>query len=499
MITSSPEEPKQTEADHIEADHVDFKGRTARGAFASIVGQVSNFALRIGSMMILARLLSPRDFGLVGMATAVTGFLIIFQDAGLSTAAIQSPSISRAQASALFWINLSVGAGLAFFCMVTAPLLARFYHEPRVNQLTMVIATGFLFNGAAAQHRAMLARKMRIALLATSDFCATVLSVSLGISLAALGAGYWALAAMILCPSVVNLFTSWMFGRWLPGLPRRETGVIKMIRYGSILMVDSIVIYISYNTDKILLGRFWGAQSLGFYGRAYQLMNIPTQNLSTAVNAVALPALSRLQHDPERLRRYFLQCYTLFLSLNMPITVACGLFGEDIIRVFLGPKWADAVPIFRLLAPTMLAMALINLPGLLLAAVGRVVQSLGLSLLIAPVVVLGYAFGLPYGPVGVAGGFSIAMLLLIVPVILWGVRGTPVSPADIWQAIRPPLYSIIVASAAAVLAAIPASYLSHAFFRLCFENTVLFGAYAAMLVFVMGQKPLYLNVLQASA
>jgi len=123
MITSSPEEPKQTEADHIEADHVDFKGRTARGAFASIVGQVSNFALRIGSMMILARLLSPRDFGLVGMATAVTGFLIIFQDAGLSTAAIQSPSISRAQASALFWINLSVGAGLAFFCMVTAPLL----------------------------------------------------------------------------------------------------------------------------------------------------------------------------------------------------------------------------------------------------------------------------------------------------------------------------------------------------------------------------------------
>jgi PST family polysaccharide transporter len=449
----------------------------------------------MGSMMVLARLLSPRDFGLVAMATAITGFLIFFQDFGLSTAAVQSPSISRAQTSMLFWINLSIGVFLALLCILTAPLLAAFYHEPRVKALTVVIAAGFFFNGLGAQHRAMLSRKMRIALLAATDLTATALSVALGIALAALGFGYWSLAAMAVTPPVVVCLTVWFFGRWLPSLPVRGTGIMHMIRYGSLLMADNIVMYIGYNMDKVLLGRFAGATALGFYGRAYQLINIPTQNLCTAVGAAAFPALSRLQHQPERLRSYFLKCYTLFLSLNIPITVACGLFGEDIIRVFLGAKWVDAVPLFRLLAPTMLAVALINPPGLLLAAIGRVKESLWIGLFIAPTVILGYAIGLPYGPVGVASGFSAAMLLLAVPVILWAIHYTPVSPADVWQAIRPPLYSVLVAASLALLVAIPASLLPFALLRLILICGVLFTVYLSMLIFVMGQKELYLKVL----
>src|SRR5258708_25450950 len=183
--------------------------------------------------------------------------------------------------------------------------------------------------------------------------------------------------------------------------------------------------------DKVLLGRFWGAQALGFYGRAYTLINIPTQNLSNAVSAVGFPALARLQNQPERLRSYFLKCYTLFLSLTLPITVACGLFGEDIIRVFLGPKWIDAVPVFRLLAPTILIFALINPTGILLNALGRITQSLRNVILITPVVILGYLCGLPYGPVGVASGLSLAMLGPAVPVILLAVKGSHGSPRDI--------------------------------------------------------------------
>jgi len=465
----------------------------ARGALASIAGQGTNFVLRMGSMMILARLLSPRDFGLVGMATAVTGFLILFQDAGLAAAAIQSPSISRTQTSTLFWINLIVGGCLALLCAMAAPLLAAFYHEPRVKWLAIVMASGFLFNGAAAQHRAMLSRNMRITALAASDVCATALSVFLGISMAALGMGYWALAGMAVCPSIVGLVAAWTLTRWIPDLPRRGAGIASMLKYGGTLMIDNIIMYLAYNMDKVLLGRFWGAQALGFYGRAYTLINIPTQNLSNAVSAVGFPALARLQNQPERLRSYFLKCYTLFLSLTIPITVACGLFGEDIIRVFLGPKWMDAVPIFRLLAPTILAFALINPTGLLLFATGRALQALHIGLMIAPVVILGYVCGIGYGPVGVASGFSVAMLVLIVPSILWGIRGTPISPADIWQAIRPPLYSVLIASAAALLAAIPVSLLSFALLRLCLINGVLFGTYAAMLWFVMGQKELYLK------
>jgi O-antigen/teichoic acid export membrane protein len=494
MKSSLKEIEPSSEAVHH--DHPEFKSRTARGALASLTGQGGIFILRLASMMIMARLLSPRDFGLVGMATAITGFLILFQDAGLSSAAIQSPSLTRGGASMLFWINLALGGCLALFCILTAPLLAAFFHEPRVRGLTIVLATGFLFNGASAQHRAMLCRNMRITAVALSDFVATALSIALGIALALLGGGYWSLAVMAVFPSFVGMITAWSLTGWIPGLPRRGSEVLAMLKYGGLLMANTVLMYVAYNMDKVLLGRFAGAAALGFYGRAYTLVNIPVANLNTAVVAVAFPALSRLQGEAQRFRNYFLKYYTLFLTLSMPITVACGLFGEDIIRVFLGPKWQDAVPVFRLLAPTILVFALINPTGQLLNALGRIKQSLRNAFLITPVVILGYVLGLPYGPLGVAAGFSLAMLAVSAPVILLAIKGSPVSPGDIWLAIRPPLYSVLVAAGAALLISIPASHIPHAFFRLLLINGVLFGVYAGMLVFVMRQKELYLSMLK---
>jgi O-antigen/teichoic acid export membrane protein len=483
-------------AKETEETHSDFKRKTARGALAAIFGQGTNFVLRMSSMVVMARLLSPRDFGLVGMATAVTGFLVIFQDFGLSAAAIQAPSLSREQTSNLFWINLAIGTTLALFCAAMAPFLAAFYKEPRVQWLTIVMASGFVLNGATAQHRAILSRSMRITALAISDTVATALSIALGISMALLGMGYWSLAGMAVLPSIVSLITAWSLSGWVPGLPRRGAGIASMLRYGGLLMIDAVFTYIAFNADKILLGRFWGASALGFYGRAYTLINIPTANLNSAVNGVAFPALSRLQHDPERFRRYFLKCYTLFLTLNMPIAVACGLFGEDIIRVFLGPKWIDAIPIFRVLSPTIFAFALLNPTGVLMNALGRVGQSLRIILLFVPVLILGYALGLRYGPVGVAGGFSASLLLLTVPGVLWGIKGTPISPGDVWQAVRPSLYAIAAAVVVTLLLYVPVSGIPFPLLRLLILNGLLFGSYILMLVFVLGQKELYLNVLK---
>src|SRR6266850_2987771 len=134
----------------------DLKGKTARGALVSTFARATTFLLRIGSMVVLARLLVPADFGLVGMVTACTGFLGLFGDLGLSIVAVQRTSISREQNSTLFWINLAVGGTLAAVCAALAPILTNFYHEPRLFWLTVVNGAGFLLGGAAAQHRAML-------------------------------------------------------------------------------------------------------------------------------------------------------------------------------------------------------------------------------------------------------------------------------------------------------------------------------------------------------
>jgi len=253
-----------------------------------------------------------------------------------------------------------VGGLLAALCAAIAPFIAAFYHEPRLVWVTVVIGTGFVFNGAAAQHRAMLQRDMRFAVLAIVDIASLIVSIASGVGLAFAGMGYWALVATILCPIIVSLFGLVAAGGWIPGPPRRGSGVWSMIKYGGTVTLNGVIVYIAYNADKVLIGRFWGAATLGIYGRAYQLISLPNDNLNSTIGTVAFPALSRLQHDPERLKSYFLKGYGLFLSLVMPITMASGLFAEDIIRVFLGPKWDEAVPVFRLLAPTIAAFALIN-------------------------------------------------------------------------------------------------------------------------------------------
>jgi O-antigen/teichoic acid export membrane protein len=265
----------------------------------------------------------------------------------LSMATVQRATISHAQLSMLFWINLAVGAFLATLCAATAPVLVAFYHEPRLLWIGIVIGFGFLFNGAAAQHRAMLQRDMRFSVLTAIDVMSFIVSTSVGVAMAATGQGYWALVVMNICPAAANLVGIWAAYRWTPGPPQWGIDVRAQLRFGGTVTLDGLLAFITSNADKVLIGRFWGPQALGIYGRAYQLVNIPTANLNSTVSLVAFPALSRLQNDPKRFKNYFLKGYGLFLFLVMPITVGCALFAEDIVQVFLGPRWAAAAPAVR--------------------------------------------------------------------------------------------------------------------------------------------------------
>jgi PST family polysaccharide transporter len=394
----------------------------------------------------------------------------------------------------LFWINLAVGALLTAVCAAVAPLVAAFYREPRLLWVTVVVGTGFLFNGATAQHRAVLQRNMRFGILAVVDISALLLSILLGLGMAVAGQGYWALVGMAVALPVASFVGLWLAGGWLPALPRRGAGVGSMLKYGGTVTLNNVVVYLAYNADKVLLGRFWGSVPLGLYGRAYQLINLPNDTLASSVGLVAFPALARLQNDPARLRSYFLNGYGLFLSLIIPITTACALFAEDIIRVFLGQKWGEAAPVFRLLVPTILAFALINPFSWLLQATGRVVRSLNIAFLIAPLVILGYVAGLSHGPTGVAAGFSTTIMLLVVPVIFWATRGTPVTALDALKVVMRPFLAALIGAGVTLGAWGFIGALTTPLLRLVVANAALFGVYALVLCFGMGQWSLSLRL-----
>jgi PST family polysaccharide transporter len=474
----------------------DLKEKTIRGGFARVVAQVANFVFRIGSLMVMARLLDPQDFGLVGMVTAFTGVLNLFRDFGLSTASVQRENVTDEQVSTLFWINVLVGVVLSIFAVVFAPVVVRIYHEPRLLGITMVLASGFLFNALGVQHSALLQRQLRFTALAVINVVALIISTIVAISLAKTGFGYWALVAMTVTLPLTTTIGVWIATAWIPGMPRHGEEIHSMMRFGGTLTLNGLVVYVAYNLEKVLLGRFWGAEAIGLYGRAYQLINIPTENLNSSVGEVAFAALSRVQNDRTRLRSYFLKGYSLVLAMTIPMTLMSAFFADDLIFVLLGPKWSSAAVIFRLLAPTILIFAMINPLAWLMFALGMVGRSLKVALVLAPIVIVGYLAGLRYGPTGVALGYSAIMTLWVIPHIAWCVKDTGVSLRDILVTVGRPLFSGLVAAALAFGVHHVCAPLMPALPRVVIAGMVLLAAYVGMLFYVMGQKALYMDVLR---
>lgn len=475
----------------------DLKQRAMRGGLARIISQAANLLLRTATLMILARLLSPKDFGLVGMVTAVVGVFTVFRDFGLSAAAVQRASISKEQSSTLFWINVAVGLCLAIVTASIGPLLARFYHEPRLVGVTGVLATAFLFNAAGVQHSAMLERQMHFVMLSTMDIFALIVSTSVGVGMALRGYGYWALLATSTITPLVYTICVWVGARWVPERPRRGQGILSMMRFGGTLTLNGLIMYFAQNLDKILLGRYWGVEALGIYGRAYQLVNIPTDNLNSAAGGVAFAALSRVQDQPARLRSFFLKGYSLVLSLTVPIAIACTLFASDIIHVFLGAKWAGAVPVFRLLAPVTLAFAIFSPLNWLITSCGFVGRGLKMALVLGTLLATGYLIGLHWGPRGVATAYSAVMLLSVIPLIAWSVRGTPVALRDALVTIGRPLLAGSVGGAAALVFHLLCAPALPSLARLAADTAVLAAVYLSFLFFAMSQKDFYFELFRS--
>lgn len=473
----------------------ELKRKSVRGGVVALCAQGVRFLLQTATTMLLARLLSVEDFGLQAMAAVLITFLGLFSDGGLGAATIQRLEVTEQQISTLFWINVAVGAALAAFSALLAPLLVAFYGEPRLYGITVTLGVAFIFSGLAAQHRAMILRDMRFVTLAKIDTLSLAISSAAAVFMALLGWRYWSLVALWVVNSIVGAACAWLANPWIPGRPRRGSGVLSMLHFGWMSTCNSLLVFLAWNADNILLGRFWGADALGIYGRAYQLVTLPVHQLNNAVTNVAFSALSRIQDDAGRLARSFLSGFSVVVSLTIPATIICAIFADEIIGVVLGSKWLEAAPIFRLLSPTALVFALVNPLSWLVMSTGRVGRALTITATTTPVVITGILLGLSHGPKGVAFGYSSAMILLIVPIIAWSKRGTSITWADLWRAIRQPLVSGLVASAVGVVVKITLSDVLAPIPFLFVGVGLVLGVYGWILLIWMGQKDLYIHLL----
>lgn len=432
-------QPQELDAFSTEHLHADLKGRSVRGGMFTVTSQGAQFVMQSVATVVLARLLTPADFGLVAMATAITGLGQAFADLGLSEATIQHPKINHAQVSALFWINVTVGLALMSITMALAPVLAWFYREPRLKDITLLVSLTFLIGGLRVQHTALLKRQMRFSSLAVRDVASYVLAVPLAITLAWRGAGYWALVALPLTLNLTQMVLSWLMVRWTPGLPTRHAKVRPLIAFGGNVAASYLIMSVNSSADNVLIGWYWGAGPLGLYSRAYNLLLLPMRQLAAPASSVAVPAFSMVQADPERLARYYLRTANLMVWISAPLIGFLFVSATPIIVLTLGYRWQEAAPVFQILAIFALGQVLLDLTVWLCVSRGQSKRLLKLMLLICPIIVGSYATGLAFGIRGVALSGSLVFLAMFPWILKFSFLGTNLTLGRLGHAILCPI------------------------------------------------------------
>lgn len=413
---------------YFQTDHLqkDLHARSFRGGAITLTGQGARFALNLVSTAIMARLLRPQDFGLVAMVTSITSFVGLFKDLGLSNATVQRLSVTHAQISFLFWINVALSLATTAVVIALAPAIAWFYHEPRLLRVTLILSLSFVISGLTVQHQALLRRQMQFKSLAVRDMVAMLCGVTSGIILAWFGFGYWSLVAVPVATNIASCILLWTICHWRPGPFQRGIGAREMLKFGGNLTAFNLLNYFSRNFDNILIGRVLGAAPLGIYSKAYGLLMLPIAQINFPMAAVMLPGLSRLQKEPVEYARLFTNAVRAISLLTLPIVVFCFFFAHDAVHVLLGRRWLPVAPIFQWLAPAALFGAISFVPGWLCQSLGRPQRQLHYALVSAPICVLGFLVGIKWGVAGVAASYSITFSCLFSWYVWYASKDSPV-------------------------------------------------------------------------
>jgi PST family polysaccharide transporter len=447
MDASGGRDARLFETEHLRGD---LGGRSVRGAAVTMLGQAGNFVLQLAGTALLARLLVPEDFGLFGKTIALTGFITVIRDGGLALATIQRAHITHEQISNLFWLNLLLGLLAAGFMAALSPAMAWFYHDPRVLWIGLALAGASIISSLAVQHAALMQRQMRFGAIALIGTLAMLVGFASAIVGAWRGAGVWALAIQQYASGLTMALLLFATCRWRPALPRRGTGVRPMIRIGAHQTGFGILNFATRNLDNVLIGRFVSDAALGFYTQAYRLLLLPIQQINSPISGVVVPALSRLQDQPERYARYYYRAIGAIVLAGMPIIGFLVVDARPVIELVLGPGWLPTVPIFQALGLAAFLGTFNVAGGWVYASLGRTDRQFHWQLVSTPAFVLSFALGLPWGAVGVAWAFSGMCLILVGPALHYCFRGTPISLSRFVRVIVRPSVAAVAAAGATV-------------------------------------------------
>ena len=419
------------------AEGGELRRLAVRGGAATISAAALSLAVQVVSTVILARLLTPADFGLVAMVTTFYMLLMGVGANGCNEAIIQRDKMEQFLASNLFWINFAVGLILTIGFAAAGSLLAQFYRNPQVAHVAVAMSPAILIAAISVVHVSLLKRAMRFATVSANEVVGRAVNTAVAILLTLRGWGYWALVAGIVAQALSIAIGAWWLCRWIPSLPRRGMGTRAIVRFAANVYGTFNANYFTRNFDNLLVGWRFNAAALGYYKKAYDLFALSASQLTAPLNNVALAALSRVKHDPVRFRRQLARSLGIVAFIGMALGADLTLVGKDVVRLVLGPKWLESGRIFELFGPGIGVMLLYSTVGWIHLSIGKPGRLLRWTLVESAATALLFVLALPWGPAGIAVAWSVSSWMLLIPAFWYAGRpiqfGTAQLMAVVWK------------------------------------------------------------------
>ena len=431
-------------ADHRESG--DLGRQAVRGGIVSVAMQYGGGTLQIVAQIVLARLLTPVDFGLVAIITVLTSFAPLLIDFGLGDATTQRSKITPSQISSLFWLASGIGLAVGIVVAAASPLIAAIYREPRLEPIALCTAITFVLWGISNQHLALLRRTLQFGRIAAIQLLATLAGIVVAIVLAICGYTYWALVARPIARALCVAVGAWTGCRWRPGRPVLDNEVKSMAHFGLQVVSFSITYTVAKSVDRIGLGLFYSPAQVGYYQNASTLYQYSIWMTLEQVHTVGSAALSKLQSQPAALRQRYEMALSTLAFVIMPLAAILSVTAEDVTVLLLGEKWRPGALLLRIIALRGILEVVEASAGWLHLSIGRADRwrNWGIAYLITQIV--GVVAGLPFGTTGVALACTVASGLVAVPAVLYAGRPIAVRPALILRAVGPQLIGAISAT-----------------------------------------------------
>jgi PST family polysaccharide transporter len=421
-----------------------------RGAAWVIVSRITLQGLNLSTSIVLARLLTPTDFGLMGIVGLFTELATVLFQFGFGMALIQRETIRKEHVSAMFLMTLGMNALIWIGLVVASPSVGRYFNNKLVGTVLSVMALNFLIRAIGVCPASLLRRAMNFKVLTYGLVIDASTNLAVSITLASQGFGVWSLAYGGLAGGLAEKVYLFWAARWWPSMRTDRQAVRDLFRYGMNISFKSTLIYLFENSDNWIVGKNLGPAALGFYERSYNLMNKPVRELSGQFSSVLFPAFSRIQTDRDRLRAAFQKTLLSLSLVGYPVFAGLIVLAPEVIRVLLGAQWIPSIVPFQILGIAGVPRIVTQVTSSIINATGTVAPEVKRRGIVLGLLVAGAFLGSHWGIVGVATAVAIVNFLAGAMIWVLLTRLSAITLADLWAAQRLSLLASVALVAVAL-------------------------------------------------